>query len=123
MAVNEIGIVSIPVSDQNRAKRFYTGWFGFSIVAGRPNIAGTGQNWTMLRPSGGSAVALVSRFDTIPAGRLRGLMISTDGVDGEYEQLKAGGVDIDKIKSAPQTRCHTSFRDSEGNGLVIQQNA
>jgi len=123
MAVNEIGIVSIPVSNQNRAKRFYTERLGFSIVAERPDITGPGKNWIMLRPSGGGAtVTPVSWFDTMPRGSLRGLMIWTDDVDGEYQRLKAVGVDIDEIKSAPWDR-YSTLRDSEGNGLIIQQNA
>jgi predicted enzyme related to lactoylglutathione lyase len=123
MVVNEIGVVSIPVSDQNRAKRFYTERLGFSIIVERSNIMGSGQNWMMLRPcGGGAAVTLVNWFDTMPAESLRGLVISTDDVDGEYQRLKAGGVDIDEIKRAARGR-YASFRDSEGNGLVIQQNA
>ncbi len=84
---------------------------------------GPGQTWITLRPSGGGAMlTLVTWFESMPAGSLRGLVLVTDELDKEYRRLKAAGVDVDDIKAAPWGR-YATLRDSEGNGLVLQQNA
>jgi predicted enzyme related to lactoylglutathione lyase len=122
MGSSQIAIVSVPVADQQRAKLFYTERLGFSVTAESKDQMGPGSSWITLRPSGGGAMlTLVNWFDTMPAGSLRGLVINTDELDKEHRRLKAAGVDVDDIKTAPWGR-YATLRDSEGNGLIIQQN-
>jgi predicted enzyme related to lactoylglutathione lyase len=122
MGSSQIAIVSVPVGDQQRAKLFYTERLGFSITAEHADQMGPGKSWIMLRPSGGGAMlTLVNWFDTMPAGSMRGLVIVTDDVEKEHRRLRAAGVDVDDLKTAPWGR-YATLRDSEGNGLIIQQN-
>ncbi len=123
MGSSQIAIVSVPVADQQRAKLFYTERLGFSVTAENKDQMGPGRSWIMLRPSGGGAMlTLVNWFDSMPPGSLRGLVIVTDELDKEHRRLKAAGVDVDDLKAAPWGR-YATLRDSEGNGLIIQQNA
>jgi predicted enzyme related to lactoylglutathione lyase len=123
MGSSQIAIVPVPVADQQRAKLFYTERLGFSVTSENRDQMGPGNSWITLRPSGGGAMlTLVNWFETMPAGSLRGLVINTDELDKEHRRLKAAGVDVDDIKAAPWGR-YATLRDSEGNGLVIQQNA
>jgi predicted enzyme related to lactoylglutathione lyase len=119
--MTEIVIVSVPVADQARARGFYAEKLGFKVTMEVKDAMGPGKSWiTVQPPGGGTSLTLVNWFETMPAGSLRGLVIATADVDSEYTRLKAAGVDIDAIKEAPWGRFAT-FRDSEGNGLVVQR--
>jgi predicted enzyme related to lactoylglutathione lyase len=121
MSNSEIVIVSVPVADQARAKAFYAEKLGFKVTMEVRDAMGPGKNWITVQPSGGGvSLTLVNWFETMPAGSLRGLVIATTDVDAEHARLRDGGVDVDDIKDAPWGR-YTTFRDSEGNGLVLQR--
>ncbi len=121
MSDSTIIIVSIPVSDQNRAKNFYSGQLNFKVTMEAVNAMGPGRSWITLQPSGGgTVVTLVNWFDSMPPGSLRGLVIATADLDAEHARLKSAGVDIDDVNDAPWGR-YATLRDSEGNGLVLQQ--
>jgi predicted enzyme related to lactoylglutathione lyase len=121
MSESKIIIVSIPVADQNRAKAFYSAKLGFNVSMDAVDAMGSGKSWITLEPSGGGpAVTLVNWFESMPAGSLRGLVIATADLNAEHERLKSLGVDIDDVKDAPWGR-YATLRDSEGNGLVLQQ--
>jgi predicted enzyme related to lactoylglutathione lyase len=121
LSQSEIVIVSVPVADQARAKAFYAEKLGFVVTMEAKDAMGPGKSWITVRPSGGGAsLTLVNWFETMPAGSLRGLVIATADLDGEHARLKTAHVDIDDIKDAPWGR-YATLRDSEGNGLVLQQ--
>jgi len=121
MSNSEIVIVSVPVADQARAKAFYAEKLGFKVTMEVKDAMGPGKSWITVQPSGGGvSLTLVNWFETMPAGSLRGLVIATTDVDAEHARLRNGGVDVDDIKDAPWGR-YTTFRDSEGNGLVLQR--
>lgn len=121
MSECKIIIVSIPVADQNRAKTFYSANLGFKITMDAIDAMGPGKSWITLEPHGGGpAVTLVNWFESMPAGSLRGLVIATADLTAEHARLKSEGVAIDDVKDAPWGR-YATLRDSEGNGLVLQQ--
>ena len=71
MALTNLEVISVPVSDQDRAKSFYTEKLGFSVEMDS-SFAGGGMRWVALRPPGsGTAVTMVTWFDTMPAARSR----------------------------------------------------
>jgi predicted enzyme related to lactoylglutathione lyase len=121
MSKSEIVIVSVPVADQARARAFYSEKLDFTVTMEVKDAMGPGKSWITVQPSGGGvSLTLVNWFETMPAGSLRGLVIATPDVDAEHARLKKLGVDVDDIKDAPWGRFAT-FRDSEGNGLVLQR--
>ena len=118
---HHIGVISIPVSDPDRAKAFYTETLGFELVM--DNQFGTGLRWVMLRPPGAeTAVTLVTWFDTMAPGSLQGTVLSVPDIEEAVAGLKAlGAVDRDEtIESAPWGRWVT-VNDPDGNGWVVQQ--
>jgi len=61
MALTNLEVISVPVRDQDRAKRFYTETLGFSVDMDG-SFAGGSMRWVMLRPPGsGTAITLVVR--------------------------------------------------------------
>jgi predicted enzyme related to lactoylglutathione lyase len=120
MALTELAIVSVPVADQDRAKAFYADKLGFTVSGERRDMMGPGKHWITLQAgSGATMITLVTWFETMPAGSLRGLVIGTEDVDADYARLKPQGVDIDEVKQEFWGR-YATLRDSEGNGLILR---
>jgi catechol 2,3-dioxygenase-like lactoylglutathione lyase family enzyme len=122
MALTNLEVISVPVSDQDRAKSFYVEKLGFSVEMDS-TFGDGGMRWVMLRPPGsGTAVTLVTWFDTMPAGSLKGSVLGCDDLEMTLAELTARGVkfaEID-IQEAPWGRWKT-FDDPDGNGWVLQQ--
>ena len=59
MAIQSFEIVSVPVSDQQRAKHFYRDILGFALIREEP--MGPGMSWIQLAPQDRSVtIALVT---------------------------------------------------------------
>jgi catechol 2,3-dioxygenase-like lactoylglutathione lyase family enzyme len=122
MAVSSIEVVSIPVSDQDRAKEFYAGKLGFTVRM--DSAFGEGMRWVMLQlPGGGTSITLVTWFDSMPAGSLKGAVLGCDDLEKTLDELTARGVTFneEQIEEAPWGRWKT-LDDPDGNTWVLQQN-
>jgi catechol 2,3-dioxygenase-like lactoylglutathione lyase family enzyme len=121
MALTNLEVVSVPVSDQERAKEFYVDKLGFAVQV--DSSFGDGMRWVMLRPPGSAtAITLVTWFDTMPAGSMKGAVLGCDDLDKTLADLTARGVSFaeDEVQEAPWGRWKT-FDDPDGNGWVLQQ--
>lgn len=119
MTITHIDVLSLPVSDQERARDFYVGTLGFELV--RQNEMAPGQQWIQVAPAGGqTSVTLVTWFDTMPAGSLQGLVLHTEDIDAEVAVLGERGVEVPGgVQEAPWGR-FAVFADPDGNRLVLQ---
>lgn len=121
MKINHIDILSLPVTDQQRAKDFYVEKLGFVVVRDTPYMGDT--RWIQVGPAGAqTSLTLVTWFEGMPAGSLYGMVLSTDDVDDAHKTLTERGVAVTAVESAPWGRYFT-FSDPDGNGWVMQQNA
>ncbi len=120
MPITQIAVVSVPVSDQERAKQFYVETLGFELVA--DNQMGD-LRWVQVRPKGAEAsMTLVTWFPTMPAGSLQGLVLRSNDLAADYERLVAAGVQFDNPpQKVPYAPLETVLRDPDGNGIVVQQ--
>ena len=119
MSIQRLAIVSIPVSDQKRAKDFYTEILGFVLVRDAPFREDT--RWIEVAPAEGqSSFTLVTWFPSMPAGSLRGLVLLADDLDATCESLKSRGLALADVQSAPWGR-YATFSDPDGNGWVLQE--
>jgi catechol 2,3-dioxygenase-like lactoylglutathione lyase family enzyme len=120
---HHISVISVPVSDPDRAKAFYLDQLGFELIM--DNEFGPGLRWVMLRPAGAeTAVTLTTWFDTMAPGSLRGTVLSVADIDeAVFELHRSGALDAEvEIQSAPWGRWVT-LEDPDGNGWVIQQDS
>ena len=118
MNITHLALVSVPVTDQERARSFYTEKLGFTVVR---ELSMGEQHWVELAPSGSAAtLTLVTWFPQMPPGSLQGLVFDTDNIAQASEELKAHGVDILPIESDPFGQ-YARFTDPDGNGLVLRQ--
>jgi predicted enzyme related to lactoylglutathione lyase len=119
MAIHSFEILSVPVSDPQRAKTFYRDVLGFELV--REASMGPNQVWIQLAPRGCSTtIALVTWFDRMPAGALQGVMLNTDNIDAEHALLSSRGLKLTEIKAEPWGR-YAMFSDPDGNGWILRQ--
>jgi catechol 2,3-dioxygenase-like lactoylglutathione lyase family enzyme len=119
MSIHSVEIISVPVSDQQRAKRFYQDVLGFELV--RESPMGPGMNWIQLAPRGHSVtIALVTWFDQMKPGGLQGVMINTDDINAEHARLRNLGLDIGEVAEQPWGR-YAMFADPDGNGWILRQ--
>ncbi len=119
MHISRIAIVSIPVSDQKTAQAFYQGRLGFKVVSDQP--MGPGQRWIELAPTQqGTTITLVTWFEEMPPGSVQGLVLETEDIAADYEELRAKGIEVSSIEEAEWGKFAT-FSDPDGNGWVLVQ--
>lgn len=120
MGLSSIELVSIPVSDQDRAKEFYSQTLGFSVNVDAP--VGEDMRWVQLTPPGGGAsIALITWQQAMPPGALQDLYLACQDIDGTYQTLRERGVTFtDEPFDSPFGK-FAHFQDLDGNGWVLHE--
>jgi catechol 2,3-dioxygenase-like lactoylglutathione lyase family enzyme len=119
MTISSFEIVSVPVSDQERAKQFYRDTLGFDVV--RDEAMGPKDRWMQLAPKGCSTtIALVTWFETMRPGGLQGVMLNSTNIDQDHQDLSAKGLKLTPIAEQPWGR-FAMFNDPDGNGWILRQ--
>ena len=113
----QLSVVSIPVSDQARAKAFYRDILSFSVV--HEAEISPGMIWLQMKPpSGPTSISLVTWFDAMPPGSVQGLVLDTGDIERVHQKLTAQGLVIGAVETADWGR-YASFRDPDGNGWIL----
>jgi catechol 2,3-dioxygenase-like lactoylglutathione lyase family enzyme len=119
--INTIGVVCIPVSDQERALEFYVGTLGMEKRADVP--FGNGYRWIEVAPAGSTTtIAIAPPPPGKPTGNMEtGIGLHTADADAVHAELKAAGVDVDDEVSRMGDPVPPLFwlRDPDGNSLMI----
>jgi catechol 2,3-dioxygenase-like lactoylglutathione lyase family enzyme len=119
MTLTHIDVVSVPVSDQDRAKAFYLDTLGFELVNDQ---MGEGMRWVQLRPPGSAtSITLVTWFPTMPPGSLEGIVLATDDIHAEYDRLAERGLRWNGPVEEQFWGTYATFDDPDGNGWVVAQ--
>src|SRR5262245_43899519 len=99
MNITHVQLLSVPVSDQDRARDFYVDTLGMTLIA---DMTTPDQRWIQVGPAeGATSITLVTWFDQMPAGSLSGLVLQTSDIDGDCERLRAAGVELTGPQDAP----------------------
>lgn len=118
MTITHIAVLSLPVTDQDRARDFYVNTLGFDLIADQQ--FGPGR-WVQVAPKGASTtITLVTDFATMPAGSSKGLVLETDDLAADLDALTGRGLTVPGgIQHAPWGD-YVTFDDPDGNGIVLQ---
>lgn len=120
-AIRDVAVVSVPVTDQERARAFFVDRLGFDLVR---DSVDEGLHWVEVRPRGSStSLTLVTWFPSMPAGSLQGLVLGTPDVSAAYRTLSARGVEFDHEPEEAFWGTYTTFSDPDGNRFVLAQSA
>jgi lactoylglutathione lyase len=119
--IHGIHTIGVPVTDQDRAVRFYVGTLGFEkrMDAEIPQL---GSRWIEVAPPGAPvSVALVQAGDDVPAGGERGIRFTTDDAAAAHAAFRGAGVEVGDLLEWPGVPPMFTFRDQDGNGMEIVQ--
>lgn len=114
-----ISTVTIPVSDQDRALRFYRDVLGFGVNA---DSAYGDQRWLSVAPAGSSVEFTLHRPfpGQAGAGWQRGIVLVTDNIVEVVNALRAAGAEVSEPE-AVSWGTQAQFSDPDGNGFVLLQ--
>ena len=115
----KLELVSVPVSDVDRAKAFYTDKVGF--VADHDHRVTDELRFVQLTPPGSAcSIAIGSGMDQAEPGSVRGLQIVVPDVAAARDELLARGVEVSDLQEFPWG-LFAFFRDPDGNSWALQQ--
>lgn len=115
-----IKFTQLPVSNQQRAVRFYTQKLGFRILQNTPYK--TGWRWIELGIPGAETAIVLTKRDNDLVNDVPSLVVAVDDVESTYEELRAKGVAAIRPPSPAPWNPEQRFallRDSEGNTILI----
>ncbi|HEV2928268.1 MAG TPA: glyoxalase superfamily protein [Propionibacteriaceae bacterium] len=115
----KLELVAVPVTDVDRAKRFYTEQVGFN--ADQDNKIGDELRFVQLTPPGSAcSIALGVGVTDAPPGSVTGLQMVVSDIEAAHAHLAAAGVDVSDVQDFPWGR-FVFFSDPDGNRWAVQQ--
>jgi catechol 2,3-dioxygenase-like lactoylglutathione lyase family enzyme len=119
--INDVGGVAVPVSDQERAVRYYVDKLGFEVRLDVP--MGDGGRWVQVAPPGGRVpLALVAPGEGGSVGVDTRITFATTDAPADHAALTAAGVDTDELLAWPGVPMMFIVRDLDGNQLKVMEN-
>jgi predicted enzyme related to lactoylglutathione lyase len=115
----KIELVAIPVSDVDRAKRFYTEQVGFN--ADHDFQVNEGLRFVQLTPPGSAcSIAIGEGITQAAPGSVQGVQIVVADVHAARSELVARGVEVEEVQEFPWG-AFVFFSDPDGNRWSVQQ--
>jgi len=115
----KLELVSIPVSDVDRAKAFYTDKAGF--IADHDHQVSDEVRFVQLTPRGPAcSIALGTGISESQPGSPQGLQMVVSDVTAAPEELVGRGVEVSEVEEFPWGS-FVFFKDPDGNGWAVQQ--
>ena len=126
----KLEVVVLPVTDIDRAKRFYTEQIGFNCDVDQV----FGENFRVVQltpPGSGCSVNMVSQFPDMAPGTLKGLQLTVVDIKQARQQLVDKGVEVTPIRYMDNGvwrdgyggvwQSFIFFNDPDGNGWSVQE--
>jgi predicted enzyme related to lactoylglutathione lyase len=115
----KLELVAVPVSDVDRAKRFYTEQVSFN--ADHDHQVGDNLRFVQLTPPGSAcSIALGTGLTDAQPGSVTGLQLVVSDIDAARTQLLDGNVEVSEVQDFPWGR-FVFFADPDGNRWAVQQ--
>ncbi|WP_104167238.1 glyoxalase superfamily protein [Cryobacterium sp. N22] len=115
----KIELVSIPVTDVDRAKTFYVDQVGFN--ADYDQRVNEAMRFVQLTPPGSACSIVIGEGMTdMPPGSQRGIQMVVADADAARAQLVAAGVEASEVDEQAWGR-FVYFADPDGNTWSLQQ--
>ena len=115
----KLELVAVPVTDVDRAKRFYTEQVGFH--ADHDHHISDDLRFVQLTPPGSAcSIALGTGVTDARPGSATGLQMVVSDIEAAHTQLVEGGVEVSEVQDFPWGR-FVFFADPDGNRWAVQQ--
>jgi catechol 2,3-dioxygenase-like lactoylglutathione lyase family enzyme len=123
-------VVTVPVSDVERAKRFYQslGWRLDADIVVSDEI----RQVQMTPPHSQCSIHLGKGFSSMEPGSLDRLFLAVKDIDAARADLISRGIDVSEVEEQPKPPgfpdlpgrsyfAYASFSDPDGNGWLLQE--
>jgi catechol 2,3-dioxygenase-like lactoylglutathione lyase family enzyme len=115
----KLELVSVPVSDVDRAKAFYVDKAGFN--ADHDHKVSEDLRFVQLTPPGSACSIAIGKGTTdAEPGSVKGLQLVVEDADAARDDLASRGVEVSDVQDFPWGR-FVFFSDPDGNGWAVQQ--
>jgi predicted enzyme related to lactoylglutathione lyase len=112
-------LISVPVSDVDRAKTFYVEKLGFN--ADHDHRVSEEIRFVQLTPPGSAcSIALTTGTHEMKPGSVDGLQVVVTDADAVRAELVERGVEVSEVQEFPWGR-FVFLKDPDGNGWSVQQ--
>ena len=112
-------LVSIPVSDVDRAKAFYAEKAGFTLD--HDHTVSDELRFVQLTPPGSAcSIAIGKGLTQKPPGSVEGMQMVVSDIKAARAELAGRGVEVSEIHEFPWGK-FVWFSDPDGNGWAVQQ--
>jgi catechol 2,3-dioxygenase-like lactoylglutathione lyase family enzyme len=112
-------LVNVPVSDVDRAKRFYTEKAGFN--ADHDHTVSDEIRFVQLTPPGSAcSIAIGTGLSDARPGSAQGLQLVVSDIEAARAQLVERGVDVSEVQVF-DWGSFVFFKDPDGNGWSVQE--
>jgi predicted enzyme related to lactoylglutathione lyase len=114
----KLELVAVPVSDVDRAKRFYVEQAGFN--ADHDHQVNDDLRFVQLTPPGSACSIAIGRGITDAApGSVKGLQLVVNDIEAARAELAGRGVAVSEIQRFPWG-AFVFFQDPDGNAWAVQ---
>src|ERR1041385_3117272 len=116
--IRGVKFVSVPVTDQERALKFYTEVLGFRLLTDQP--FNDQQRWIELGVPGAETRIVLFRFDNgMQPGSQMNVTFWADDVEATASELKTKGVEFVMEPQKAPWGTFAMFKDQDGNQFVL----
>nr|WP_042187046.1 VOC family protein [Kibdelosporangium sp. MJ126-NF4]CEL17768.1 possible lyase [Kibdelosporangium sp. MJ126-NF4]CTQ91008.1 possible lyase [Kibdelosporangium sp. MJ126-NF4] len=114
----KLELVTIPVSDVDRAKAFYE-QVGFN--ADHDHVVSDEIRFVQLTPPGSAcSIAIGTGLSDAEPGSVKGMQVVVTDIEAAHKVLTARGVEVSEIADMPWGS-FVFFADPDGNSWAVQQ--
>ena len=114
----KLELVTIPVSDVDRAKAFYVEKAGF--VADHDHVVAEGLRFVQLTPAGSAcSIAIGTGLTESPPGSAHAQMVVAD-INAARDELRSRGLEVGEVQTF-DWGSFVFFSDPDGNRWAVQQ--
>ena len=115
----KLELVSVPVSDVDRAKAFYADKVGFN--ADHDHRVSEGLRFVQLTPPGSAcSIVIGDGITTAAPGSVQGLQLVVSDAHAARQQLLERGVEVGEVQDFPWGK-FIFFSDPDGNRWAVQE--
>jgi predicted enzyme related to lactoylglutathione lyase len=115
----KLELIAVPVTDVDRAKRFYTEQVGFN--ADHDHKISDELRFVQLTPPGSAcSIALGTGVTDAQPGSVTGLQMVVSDIEAAHAHLATRSVEVSEVQDFPWGR-FVFFKDPDGNSWAVQQ--
>ena len=125
MMIDRIGTVCLFVSDQDRAKDFYTRVLGFELRSDQPTYPGSKTRWIAVAPRGAATELILYLPDENwehyrqVVGQSQAITFNVADMQALHADLSSKGVTFVQQPDPQLWGTYATIQDSEGNRLIL----